>query len=74
MLSGHLKLLITYIILSLKDYKTEMENKNVDFNSDVVAMYSKLRECLALAFDAKYFGPVDLLVQDSDELRLRLNP
>ena len=31
-------------------------------------MYSKLREGLALAFDAEYFGPVDLPVQDSEEL------
>jgi hypothetical protein len=45
-----------------------MNCKNVDFNSDVVAMYSKLRECLALAFDAEYSGPVDQLVQDSNEL------
>jgi hypothetical protein len=57
-----------HLIVSLKDYKTEMEYKNVDFNSDVVAMYSKLREDLALAFDCKYFGPVDLPVQDSEEL------
>jgi hypothetical protein len=27
-----------------------------------------MREGLALAFDAEYFGPVDLPVQDSDEL------
>ena len=45
-----------------------MEYKNVDFNSDVVAMYSKLREDLTFAFDCKYFGPVDLPVQDSEEL------
>jgi hypothetical protein len=33
---------------SLKDYK------NIDFNSDVAAMYSKLREGMALAFEAEY--------------------
>jgi hypothetical protein len=60
--------MIDHLIVSLKDYKTEMDYKNVDFNSDVVAMYSKLREGLALAFDAEYFGPVDLPVQDSEEL------
>jgi hypothetical protein len=57
-----------HLIVSLKDYKTEMEYKNVDFNSDVVAMFSTLREDLALAFDCKYFGLVDLPVQDSEEL------
>jgi hypothetical protein len=31
-----------------------MDYKNIDFNFDVVAMYSKLREGMALAFDAEY--------------------
>jgi hypothetical protein len=31
-----------------------MDYENIDFNSDVVAMYSKLREGMALAFDAEY--------------------
>ena len=57
-----------HLILCLKDYKTEMDFKNVDFNSDVVAMYSKLRENMALAFDAECFGPVDLPEKDSEEL------
>ena len=46
----------------------EMDFKSVDFNSDVVAMYSKLREKMAMAFDGKCFGPVDLPEQDSEEL------
>ena len=51
--------MIDHLILCLKNYKTEMDYKNVDFNNvnDVVAMYSRLRECMALAFDAEYFGP-----------------
>ena len=60
--------MIDYLIVSLKDYKTEIDYKNVDFNSNVVAMYSKLRDGLALAFDVEYFGPVDLSVQDSEKL------
>ena len=60
--------MIDHLILCLKDYKTAMDYKNVDFNSDVVAMYSKLCEGMALAFDAEYFGPVDLPEQDSEEL------
>ena len=48
-----------------------MNYKNVDFNSDVVAMYSKLREGLALAFDAEYFCPVDLPVQNNEEKKGR---
>jgi hypothetical protein len=58
---------IDHLILCLKDYKTEMDYKSVDFNSGI-AMYSKLREGKALAFDAEYFGPVDLPVQDREEL------
>jgi hypothetical protein len=46
-----------------------MNYKNVDFNSDVVAMYSKLREGMVLAFDAEYFCPVDLPVQNNEEKR-----
>ena len=59
--------MIDHLILCLKNYKTEMDYKNVDFNSDVVAMYSRLRECMALAFDAEYFGPVDI-PESSDEV------
>ena len=55
--------MIDHLIISLKDYKAEMDYKNVDFNSDVVAMYSKLRECMALAFDTECFGPIDIPVQ-----------
>ena len=47
-----------------------MDYKNVDFNSDVVAMYSKLRECMALAFDKKYFGPIDLPIQEESDSQL----
>ncbi len=59
--------MIDHLILCLKNYKTEMDYKNVDFNSDVVAMYSRLRERMALAFDAEYFGPVDI-PESSDEV------
>jgi hypothetical protein len=57
-----------------------MDHKNVDFNSDVVGLSQciqiKLREGLALEFDAEYFGPVDLPVQDSEEYQklIWLNP
>ena len=34
-------------------------------------MYSKLREGLALAFDAEYFCPADLPVQNNEELSKR---
>ena len=36
--------MIDYLIVCLKDYKTEMDYKNVNFNSDVVALYSRLRK------------------------------
>ena len=59
--------MIDHLIISLKDYKAEMDYKNVDFNSDVVAMYSKLRECMALAFDTECFGPIDIPVQEESD-------
>ena len=62
--------MINHLILSLKDYKTQMDYKNVDFNSDVVAMYSKLRECMALAFDTECFGPIDLPIQEESDSQL----
>ena len=57
-----------------------MDHKNVDFNSDVVGLSQCIQSCakvdLALAFDAEYFGPVDLPVQDSEEYQklIWLNP
>ena len=36
--------MIEYLIVYLKDYKTEMDYKNVDFNSDVVALNYRLRQ------------------------------
>ena len=62
--------MIDHLILSLKDYKTQIDYKNVDFNSDVVAMCSKLRECMALAFDTEYVGPIDLPIQEESDSQL----
>ena len=56
--------MIDQLIISLKDYKAEMDYKNVNINSNVVAMYSKLRECTALAFDTECFAPIDIPVQE----------
>ena len=66
--------MIDHLILCLKQHKSKMDYKNIDFNSDVVAMYSKLRESMALAFEEECFGPVDMAVQEgrpkgTDELK-----
>ena len=55
---------VEYLIVGIKEYKTEMNYKNIDFNSDVVALYSCLRECMAIAFDVEDFGPVELPVNE----------
>ena len=60
--------MIQHLILCLKEYKTEMDYKNIDFNSDVVVMYSKLRERMALEFDEECFGPVGLPEADCDTM------
>ena len=39
----------------MKEYKTEVEFKNVDFNADVVALYSCIREKLTVTFSAAAF-------------------
>ena len=62
--------MIQHLIICLKEYKTEMDYKNIDFNSDVVVMYSKLRERMALAFDEECFGPVDLPEPDCDTMTI----
>ena len=49
-----------------------MDYKNVDFNSDVVAMYSKLPECMALAFNTECFGPMDLPIQEESDSQLSI--
>ena len=41
-----------------------MDYNNVDFNADVVALYSYLRKRMATSFDDKDFGPKDLPVAD----------
>ena len=60
--------MVEHLIICLKECKTEMDYKNIDFNPDVVAMYSKLRERMALAFEEEYFGPVDLPEQDHNTM------
>ena len=55
---------VEYLIVCLKEYKTEMDYKNIDFNSDVVTLYSRLRESMAIAFDVEEFGPVELPVNE----------
>ena len=60
--------MIEYLIVCLKDYKTEMDYKNVEFNSDVVALYSRLHERMAMEFDIENFGPVDLPQEDGQNV------
>ena len=60
--------MIQHLIICLKEYKTGMDYKNIDFNSDVVVMYSKLCERMALAFDEECFGPVDLPEPDCNTI------
>ena len=38
------------LIAKLKEFKNEMDYQNIDFNKDVVNMYSKLRERMAERF------------------------
>ena len=44
----------------LKEFKNEMGYQNIDFNKDVVTMYSKLRERMAELFTYS-FGPVQFV-------------
>ena len=53
---------VKHLLTSLKNYKIDMGYKNVDFNSDVVALYTRIREDMARHFevDEQLFGPVSL--------------
>ena len=48
------------LIAKLKEFKNEMDYQNIDFNKDVVTMYSKLRERMAERFPDS-FGPVQFV-------------
>ena len=54
--------MVEQLVKCLKDYKVEMDYKNVDFNADVVALYTRIREDMAGHFgdDEQLFGPVSL--------------
>ena len=52
--------MVEQLIIIIKDYKTQMDYKNIDFNADVVALYSNVREQMASVFDQEFFGPIDV--------------
>ena len=39
---------VEYLIVSLEDYKSEMDDKNGDFFSDMIAMFSCIRKRMAI--------------------------
>ena len=54
-----------HLIAKVHEYKNEMDYQNIDFNKDVVTMYSKLREQMAERFPDS-FGPVELTAPTKD--------
>ena len=36
--------MVEHLLTCLKDYKIEIDYKNVDFNADVVALYTRIQE------------------------------
>ena len=54
-----------HLIAKVQEYKNEMDYQNIDFNKDVVTMYSKLRERMAERFPDS-FGPVELTAPTKD--------
>ena len=46
-----------HLLTKLREYKNEMDYQNIDFNKDVVTMYSQSRERMAERFPDS-FGPV----------------
>ena len=51
--------MVEQLLKCLKNYKVEMGYKNVNFNADVVALYTRIREDIARHFDddEQLFGP-----------------
>ena len=62
--------MIDRLIDLLKEYKTEVDYKYIDFNSDVVAMYSKLCEGMELTFNSEFFGLFDITHQEESDREL----
>ena len=42
--------MIEYFIVSLEDCKSEVDYKNADFISDVIALFSRIRQRMAIKF------------------------
>ena len=53
-----------------KEYKTEVDNKNIDLNSDVFVMYSKLCKGMELTFNSEFFGLFDIPGQEESNKEL----
>ncbi len=57
---------VEHLVKCLKEYKVEMDYKNVDFKADVVALYTRIRTEMTQHFcdDEQLFGPVSLTEPD----------
>ena len=49
-------IMTSHLIAKLREYKNEMDYKNVDFNKDVVQMYSQLLERMAQEFPRQFWS------------------
>ena len=54
--------MVEQLVKCLKDHKVEMDYNDVDFNADVVALYTRIQKDMARHFgdDEQLFGPVFL--------------
>ena len=58
--------MVKQLISCLKEYKTQLDYKNVDFNADVIAMYSHVRRQMAMFFVKECFGALELPEPEKD--------
>ena len=49
--------MVETLLLNIVEYKSEKEFEGVDFEADIIAFYSRLREMMAEMFPPTDFGP-----------------
>ena len=49
--------MVETLLLNIVEYKSEKEFEGVDFEADMIAFYSRLREMMAEMFPPTDFGP-----------------
>ena len=60
--------MVETLLLNIVEYKSEKEFEGVDFEADMIAFYSRLREMMAEMFPPTDFGPKAIKLYHTDNM------